>query len=224
MFRIGRVLGHEVSVSWTALFLAVIYMSNTERSGLGATLGLITAVGVFFSILVHELGHAVMATRLGYGPCQIVLHGLGGVAMHRKAPDGESLQISLAGPGAQIILGIILWGFSEYVMTDKSIEVQYVLRQLLFVNLAWAVVNLLPIYPLDGGHVSEILLRGRLGYENGAKAAAISSVLVVVGALYYSYLHWGYTPSGVVIYLLLIIGLNNWRLYNGQSGDGLGGY
>jgi Zn-dependent protease len=224
MFRLGQFLGHEINISWTALILALVYMSNTEQAGIGASLGLITAVGVFFSILVHELGHAVMATRLGYGPCKIVLHGLGGVAIHRRAPDSESLQISLAGPGAQIILGMILWGVSHYLLKTNSFEVHYVLANLLFINLVWAVVNLLPIYPLDGGHVSEILFRGQFGRENGAKATAIASALVLAGALYYAYLYWHIVPDGIIIYLVLMIGINNWKLYNGQTGGGFGGF
>jgi Zn-dependent protease len=224
MFRIGRIFGHEINLSWTALLLALLYVSIVEGSGWSSSLGLLIVLGIFGSILVHELGHAVMASRLGYGPCKIVLHGLGGVAIHRRAPDGASLQISLAGPGVQIMLGVIIWVASEYLLKQKSPELAEFFRWMLFINLVWAAVNLLPIYPLDGGHVSEILLRSKLGRESGPKVAALLSVAVLVGVLYVAYRQWGITPSGITIYLIALVGYNNWQLYNGEQGSGFGGY
>jgi Zn-dependent protease len=223
MFRLGRLLGHELYVSWTALLLVFFYMEFLLRKG-EAGYGALLAGGAFLSILLHELGHAVVATRLGYGPCRIVLHGFGGVAVHRRAPDQESIRISLAGPAAGIFFGVLLWGLSEYVLRDLSDDGKGVMQQLLFINLVWSVVNLLPIYPLDGGHVSEILLRGSLGRENGRKAAAVLSLLVLGGALFYAYRAGWSLRSPLMIFLVINLALQNLNLFRGEEGNGLGGY
>lgn len=225
MFRLGRLFRHELYVSWTALLLVFLYMSPFLRTKDGVAYGLLMAGGAFLSILVHELGHAVVATRLGYGPCKIVLHGFGGVAIHRRAPDNAAVQISLAGPAAGIAFGVVLWGLAEWVLRDLSSNAEFVLENLLFINLLWSVVNLLPIYPLDGGNVSEVLLRGSLGDDQGKRATAVLSLLTMGAALYYAYTAgWSLSQNGMLLYLVFNLGLQNWFLYHGRDSSGLGGY
>jgi len=137
---------------------------------------LIWVGAVFVSILVHEMGHALMIRRYGYRPW-ITLHQLGGLASYnpyRESPQSK-IAISLAGPAAgfllaSLIIAIIaatghLIGFRLFpqpvVFEPYGIAtfgpVDYLIFDLLFVNIFWSVANLLPIYPLDGGQVAREL-------------------------------------------------------------------
>jgi len=117
---------------------------------------------VFVSILVHEFGHALTARAFGYPPI-VVLHGFGGLAMYHPDQDyrpWKSLVISLAGPGAGFILGGMIFAvfiglnLGQVALSDLG---NFAITQLLFVNIAWGLINLLPVLPLDGGRVCEAL-------------------------------------------------------------------
>jgi stage IV sporulation protein FB len=230
MFRFGRVLGHDFFISWTALLLALFYLSGYAGTSGGVAAGLSVAAAVFFSILVHELGHAVVARYLGYGPCTIILHGFGGVTIHRRAKDNAAIQISLAGPAAGIGFGVFVFYLSKALgVSELGNPILYAtVHTLLWFNLFWSVFNLLPIYPLDGGHVSEALLKGSLGPVNGRKATAVLSVLVMGLIFWYAPLlqqQLGVSLRGpLMIFLLINLLVQNFNLYNGRDSTGLGGY
>lgn len=147
----------------------------------------------FVSILVHELGHALMIRRFGR-QCHIVLYGMGGLAIEGSGnpyassyhPRGErrtpweQIYISLAGPMAGFLLagmalvfakgigGLVvpMWFYNVvpgYLVLPVpggpiSPELADVLNSLLYINIWWGVINLLPVFPLDGGQVSMQLL------------------------------------------------------------------
>jgi len=172
-----RVAGTPVLLEWTFLVWTVL---------IGTTLGdpaLVVAwlVIVTASILVHELGHA-MALR-GWGvPSRIRLHVMGGVTTHEAGalPTRWSrIAVSLAGPAA----GMVLLGLPA-VLVDANWPAPEPWDDILFlivwVNLGWALVNLLPVLPLDGGHVAhELLDAGTRGH--GERPARWLSV-VTAGA------------------------------------------
>lgn len=113
----------------------------------------------FFSVLVHELGHASVGRRYGADP-EIVLHGFGGVAvMHgSRFNRRQYLWMVAAGPGAGFLLWLISHLILVYVPIGSSdvVDALLVLRR---INFTWTILNLLPIQPLDGG----LLLRTALG-------------------------------------------------------------
>lgn len=172
---------------------------------------------VFVSILVHELGHAVMQKYYGGRPW-ITLYGLGGLASCDDCDRSPRSQIiiSLAGPIAGFLLAALVIGvlnatghvagiaFSEsrrppetypislFLVTayfePLSSRIQmFVVRQLLWVNIAWGLVNLLPIYPLDGGRISRELFtlsRPRQGIVQSLQLSMGAAILMALyGAL-----------------------------------------
>ncbi|MBL9161196.1 MAG: hypothetical protein JNL18_00485 [Planctomycetaceae bacterium] len=181
---------------------------------------LLTWVGVVFvSILVHELGHAVMQRRFGGHPW-ITLYGLGGLASCDDCDRSSRSQIiiSLAGPAAGFLLAGILiavmslsgyqaaiqWaarpdvemlkpsGFALYRLwvVWERLPTQFansLVFDALFVNIAWGIINLLPIYPLDGGRVSRELLtlkNPRDGIVLSLQISAITAIaMAIVGAV-----------------------------------------
>jgi Zn-dependent protease len=114
-----------------------------------------TAV-VFASILVHELGHALVARRLGYH-AWIELHALGGRTHRLILPTtpaatwrGE-LAVALAGPLAGFLLGAATFALSRGVAIDRASFAAQLVHDMLWVNVGWGIINLVPILPYDGG-------------------------------------------------------------------------
>jgi Zn-dependent protease len=104
------------------------------------------------SLLLHELGHATVERSFGGHPT-ITLHGMGGYTTTSKHPRGRSLAVTLAGPGAGFLVAILGVAVSQVVTTDSD-TVRRALDAIVWVNVLWGVTNLLPILPLDGGHVA----------------------------------------------------------------------
>ena len=124
---------------------------------------------VFVSILVHELGHAIAFRRFGTD-AEIVLYAFGGLAIPwAHVPGrGRRIMVSLAGPFAGFLLCGLVYGSNQFAPWAMSRPfgqpwprmpsvADYAYDSLIFVNLVWGLVNLLPIFPLDGGQVSREL-------------------------------------------------------------------
>lgn len=174
-----KLAGIPVRVDLTFFIIAVML-------GLGArTGGLLLAwvVIVFCSVLIHELGHAIAYRRFGVPP-EILLQGTGGLTFGTPTEPltaAKSVVMSLAGP----LTGLLLVGLPALYLsrTAENLSPNWdtILSDIVFVNLAWSVVNLLPILPLDGGNVAATLLSRRNG-ENGTRQAHILSAAVAAAA------------------------------------------
>jgi stage IV sporulation protein FB len=159
---------------------------------------------VFVSILVHEFGH-VLAFRRYQVPSHVVLYGFGGLAIptYRGRLDPRAaMVVSFAGPLAGFILAAVLvlglrlsgittvfffgfpdlvdWRFSE--MPNE--KVGFLLDQLLFVNIMWGLVNLLPIYPLDGGQIARSAFELSDMPDPLRKSLILSMVAAIAMAIY----------------------------------------
>ena len=150
-----RLLGFPVRVSPWFWLVTALFGLRASQGGPPAALPLWVAC-VFGSILLHELGHAVAFRRYGSWATRIVLHGFGGVAIGDRPPASrwKRIVIALAGPGAQLLLCAVV--VTSHVLTGwakASDTTEALFSYLVFINLIWALVNLLPIMPLDGGQV-----------------------------------------------------------------------
>jgi Zn-dependent protease len=142
----------------------------------------------FVSILVHELGHALSAQAFGWPP-EIVLYALGGFATFVPTWGYTLLRaiaVLLAGPGAGFLLfGLVnaLVKMMELNGTTPNYYTGVMFANLVFINLWWGLVNLLPVYPLDGGQISRELFthwQGRRGVTNSLRLSLISGVGVAL--------------------------------------------
>ncbi len=140
---------------------------------------------VFFSVLVHELGHVFMGRLFGTRG-HIILYSFGGLAVGSSdlRSRWKRIAVCLAGPGAGFLLcGAVL--VAAYFLAARlgNDYLLAALGYLLWINLGWGLLNLLPIYPLDGGQVSGDIC-GWLFRDNGARVAlGISIVLAGLLAL-----------------------------------------
>ncbi len=148
-------------------------------------------VVVFVSILVHELGHALIAEALGC-PASIVLYHFGGLAMHHPGFNYTRrvrMLIIIAGPAA----GLLLYGLVELFLVSEaqfgflpqawvtSVPLNAAIGFLIQVNLFWSLFNLLPVFPLDGGQLNrEICLQ--FDRMRGERRAAFISLVTGIAA------------------------------------------
>jgi len=123
------------------------------------------------SVLVHELGHATAHRSFGARP-EITLTGFGGVTVGPVHPRAKSLVVTLAGPGAGFLTAAVGVALSRAVGPGGPV-LETALRALVWVNVIWGIFNLLPILPLDGGHLASDLF--------GLRPAQVLSVVGAVG-------------------------------------------
>lgn len=132
--------------------------------GIGGSTGVLDlatwVLVVLVSILAHELGHAIVAARRGV-VYRITLHGAGGETSWRPlgADDWRHrVLVALAGPASGFVLAAAAWLLIPWIPLEPATFALYrVLVSLFLVNLVWGIFNLLPLLPLDGGHVVETL-------------------------------------------------------------------
>jgi Zn-dependent protease len=149
---------------------------------------LLWAIVVFVSVLIHELGHAFAMLRYGLQP-EITLYMFGGLTATRGMGNLKRRQrifISLAGPLAGFIFGGLVLVADMFIGPPRGMSEHAQLAILNFVwwlkyvNLGWGMVNLIPVIPLDGGHVLEDLFgprRERVAYKTMIVAAVIFGLL-----------------------------------------------
>jgi stage IV sporulation protein FB len=132
------------------LISAALGWSATNR---GMQYLLLWVLAVFVSILVHELGHVFMGRFFGTNG-HIVLYSFGGLAIGSSNLRGrwQRVAVYFAGPGAGFLLAALLW-FGRSLFTGNPLAA-WLLVRLLEINIFWGLLNLLPIWPLDGGQVS----------------------------------------------------------------------
>ncbi len=197
---LGRIFGIPLRLEGTALlFLGLIALGSARGGALAMAEGVAYAVVVFGSVLVHELGHALVARRTGVGALEIVLHGFGGLTRFGRAPGPrEGVFITLAGPLAGIALGIAavpLW---------LTVDPWGLGGKLVTFNIGWSLFNLVPMYPLDGGHV----LYHLLGHVRGQRAALRTTAWVGLGAAVLV------AAAGLavdMIFVVIVAGLSLWQ-------------
>lgn len=220
-----RVLGFPVHIDLTfVLFVGFLGFSQ----GLTLSELVVWVLVAVVSVLLHELGHAVLARRTGASPA-ITLMAMGGVTTYsppRQLSRLESLGISLAGPAVGLVLGgaLVLLRPDE----DPPGLVGFALRAAIFTTVGWSLFNLLPIVPLDGGQALRELLPGE-PIARAKRAAVVSIVLAVVLALVALQKNWIGT-FGLVLAAFLVLanvmqlrGLSAARRpHEVASGDGAG--
>ncbi len=155
-YLIGSQLGTYAQV--LSLAGVSIDPSGLEQGATRWLLGAAASIGLFTSVLVHELGHAATARAYGVRTKEIRLWFLGGVAQLDDMPRGRGAEavVAIAGPIVSFLIGALLWWLlpSALGSTGFALVVSY----LAVTNVALAIFNLLPALPLDGGRV----LRGVL--------------------------------------------------------------
>jgi Zn-dependent protease len=171
-FRLGKI---PVRVqAW--FFVLTVFLGMSDPGMLPAWVAI-----VFVSVLIHELGHATTGLVFGLQP-SIELHGMGGTTSWSTAKKLSTLQriaISLAGPFAGFGVGALVYAANREGLFPHGGWWDDFVKQALFVNVGWGVLNLLPMLPLDGGNVMTATLNA-MTHGRGERPARIVSIGVAV--------------------------------------------
>ena len=219
---VGRVLGVPVYLNGSMLLLAALvtvtygefvrHQLDLSRAA-GYVVGFGFVILLLGSVLLHELGHALMARRYGIEVHGITLELLGGYTeMDRDAPDPRvDLLVSLAGPAVSFVLGLGAVA-ATFALPDRTLPDQLAF-QLAVSNVIVAVFNILPGLPLDGGRalragVWAVTRDRHLGTEvagwAGRAVAAVTSVLVLV-------LTWRGVLEPLGLAVMLLVAFTLWQ-------------
>lgn len=193
--------GIPVRVSLWFLLLVGYYAFSLRGGGLPVILAFTLALVI--SILVHEFGHALVARRFKLNP-QVMLHGWGGLCMHDRAKsDRDDALIIAAGPAAGLALAGLVALAEAFIPLHIQANpfVNVLIQYLWLINFWWSLINLLPLFPLDGGQLF------RLGMLRLVKPSAKAERIVhVTGiALAIAGLVWGATGSHILILILSVL-------------------
>ena len=189
--RLGQIAGIPITIHYTWLF-AFLLIAWTLATGLFPTqlrgqgeltywlMGAVAAIGLFASVLIHELAHSLVALGLGLTVQSITLFIFGGVSQitsEAEEPRHEFL-ISVVGPVTSFVLAGIFWVVFQALGEARS-PVTVIVGYLALVNLLLGIFNLLPGFPLDGGRVLRSIVWGVSGsLVKGTNVASIVGQLL----------------------------------------------
>jgi Zn-dependent protease/CBS domain-containing protein len=179
---IGRIGGVEVRLNWSLIVVVALIAWSLEGGvfpstnpglshGTYVAMGIVAALLFLASILLHELGHSLVARREGIEVDSITLWLFGGVSQFKgryKSP-GDEFRVAFAGPLVSIVLGVLA---VLIAIANLPSSVDGVAAWLGYINLILAVFNLLPASPLDGGRVLHSVLWHAKGDYNWATRVA----------------------------------------------------
>ncbi|MBZ5566378.1 MAG: site-2 protease family protein [Acidobacteriia bacterium] len=167
--KLGRLFGIRIGLhySWFIIAFLIVFslveqFSTVHRDWSHSVIwgtAILTAALFFVCIVLHELGHSVVAQSRGIRVPSIVLFALGGVSqMEKESPDAKSeFWMALAGPLVSLMIGLSCLGFARMLgwggISSPSTPVAAMLAWLGYINFMLAIFNLIPGYPLDGGRV-----------------------------------------------------------------------
>jgi Zn-dependent protease/predicted transcriptional regulator len=177
-----KVAGIQIAIdySWIVIFLLVFWSLSAgyfphECPGYGwgqyLVVGAVATLLFFASVVTHELAHSVVANRLGQPVRRITLFIFGGMAHLSREPSNATVELKIAsvGPLTSLALGAMFW-VCQPIAARIGLPLLWVavFKYLAFINVALALFNLLPGFPLDGGRI----LRGVLWRRSGDLRAA----------------------------------------------------
>jgi Zn-dependent protease len=197
---IGKVSGIKIYIHWTFIFLLAWIAVNGIKAGENTetilySLGFV--LSIFLCVILHELGHALMAKRYHYTTRNIMLLPIGGIAQMDVIPETpkHELAVAFAGPLVNLLIALLLYpivfwfGKVPTVLTTLLNTGDTFIFNLMVVNIGLAVFNLIPAFPMDGGRVFRALLAFRMERVKATAIAArtgqaIAAIFFFVGILY----------------------------------------
>jgi Zn-dependent protease/predicted transcriptional regulator len=211
-FRIGSLAGIDIYInySWFIILVFLVWslaagwfpvLDPGLSTGIYIVMGIIAALLLFLSVLLHELAHSIVARARGLPVTNITLFIFGGVSNLQQEPQsaGVEFQMAVVGPLVSIILGVIAFVLVLPAGGTKN-PVGAILYYLGFTNVLLGIFNLVPGFPLDGGRV----LRSIVWAISGSLRTA-TRVATITGE--------------VIAYLLILAGI--WLFFTGNILDGI---
>jgi Zn-dependent protease/CBS domain-containing protein len=210
-WKVGQLAGIELRIHTTFLLLlgwvwASYWIAGKSMQATLAGVGFIVAL--FACVVLHEIGHAVVARKVGIQTRDITLLPIGGVARLERMPEDprEELWVVLAGPAVNVMIAAFLCGWLALThgwtpFSQLSVAGGSFIERLLLANISLVVFNLIPAFPMDGGRVLRAVLASRMSYPKATQIAASTGQAL---ALVFGFIGLFTNP------MLLFIGLFVW--------------
>ncbi len=200
----GRIPIRIHPIFWV-LILGIGFISSFSLIGT-----VLWAIVILVSLLVHEFGHALTARAFGQ-EARISLVAFGGVTERQGPPTKlwQDFLIVLDGPLAGLSLFFIAYLIQQQIPEKTSGIPIVMLWMFLYVNLFWTVLNLLPVQPLDGGHLLRILFEGVFGFRGIRYALLVSTIIATVACFFFFSIRFVF--AGVIFLLLGVENFRAWR-------------
>ena len=170
--KLGTILGITIRLdySWFIIFFLITWSLSAHRLPLLYpdwpqltywTIGIITSILFFTSVLIHEMAHSLVARGQGVPVYNITLFIFGGAAQITQEPKEakDEFVMAFAGPAASLVLSAIFW-ILYLLLSNISEPISTILSWLGSINLVLAIFNLIPGFPLDGGRVLRAIIWG----------------------------------------------------------------
>ncbi|HYD88682.1 MAG TPA: site-2 protease family protein [Vitreimonas sp.] len=213
--RIGTFAGAPVIVEPAFLLLAAYVVGSSLLRGGAGALGeaLIFVAVLFAAVLIHEFGHAGMAAALNAPSKRIVLTFFGGYVQFARQPKQgwHEMAVSAAGPGANLASWALITSLMPLLANSLSPEpTSFALLNALstfgFISLLLGLFNLLPGFPLDGGHI----LRAALSYVMPRRSARIATAVtgLIIAAALLAFALWA--QMWWTLFIAGLLGLAAW--------------
>jgi stage IV sporulation protein FB len=213
-FRIFSIGGTPIHLEISFFIIVAFFVFMAMERGAPIQNALLWVPILFISVVVHELGHAGMLSALGFGSSHISLAGFGGYTYNpRRARPWQDLLVSLAGPVMSFVLGGVCWFLLrnvEFIRGDLMLAPFF--QMMTIANIFWGFFNLVPIFPLDGGHVLRnfllLFLRPQVGFMISVWLSIILAVAVaLIGITLMQIL------MTIIAVMLLIQNFQRWKAY-----------
>lgn len=227
-FQIARLFDIPVRVHWSFFLLPLFIAWSNQRQGStwnDTAWSFLFLAALFVCVVLHEFGHILMARRFGVGTKDIILSPIGGIARLYSLPEkpGQEFQVALAGPMVNVViaalLGPLAWWFWKdelYVILAAFFEspqaggepsgsfLDYFIPGLFLLNIALAVFNLLPAFPMDGGRIFRALLSYRFTRLKATRIAARVGQVVALLLTVYSFQEGSYLTSLIGVFIFFM--------------------
>ncbi|MBQ0734749.1 site-2 protease family protein [Aquimarina celericrescens] len=219
VLNLGKLFNVNIEIHWTFIFILAWVIFLELKSGGTIENALMSTVFIlllFVCVVCHEFGHILTARKFGVTTKKITLLPIGGVASMETIPENpkEELLISLAGPAVNILIALGLSLFinisifldqnpTQIEETLSHVTPQNLLIYLFSANIALAIFNFIPAFPMDGGRVLRAILAMKMDRVTATNIASgigqfVALIFVFVGILY--------NPFLIVIALFIFFG------------------
>ena len=213
--RLGSIGGSRIYLDLSFFILVGIFILISIESGRDPRYALLWIPTILVSVLFHELGHAATIGAFRFGPSLIILGGFGGVTINaRRSRPWKEILISAAGPGASLLLAAILMVvFLTVPFLQRDPMFGSLFPLMISTNIRWAILNLFPIYPLDGGQILNQIGRFFTTTARATRFSAISSLVLAALILVWSV----FNRNFFLAMLISMIAMQNFQRL--QTGD-----
>jgi len=210
--QVGKFFGIPLKIHITFwLLLLFVAMSAGKRGGgvQGGMQGVLLVLLLFACVVLHELGHSVVAQRLGIRVRDIILLPIGGISQMERIPDEPKSELFISGIGPIISLTLALVFYSlarlfglNTALPQASLLDGHVLVSLFWINLILGIFNLLPAFPMDGGRVLRALLAMRIEYLQATHiAVSVGQMFAIFFFFYGLFYNFWLAMIGIFIYM-----------------------